>query len=85
MHGNDNKNDEKNKLKILIELRNKLNYYQEKSFRNLKLINEKNKKNKGIVFWIEGFSGSGKSTISKLIAKSLNKKFGKTILLVVIN
>ncbi len=40
---------------------------------------KKIKKNKGIVFWIEGFSGSGKSTISKLVTKSLNKKFGKTI------
>ena len=40
---------------------------------------KKIKKNKGIVFWIEGFSGSGKSTISKLITKSLNKRFGKTI------
>lgn len=42
---------------------------------------KKIKKNKGIVFWIEGFSGSGKSTISKLITKPLNKKFGKTIVI----
>lgn len=39
------------------------------------------KKNKGVVFWIEGFSGSGKTTISKIIHKSINKKFGKTIIL----
>lgn len=40
---------------------------------------KKLKKNKGIVFWIEGFSGSGKSTISKLTTKALNKNFGKTV------
>ena len=39
------------------------------------------KKNKGVVFWIEGFSGSGKTTVSKIIHKPINKKFGKTILL----
>ena len=38
---------------------------------------KKIKKNKGIVFWIEGFSGSGKSSISKLITKSLNKNLEK--------
>jgi adenylylsulfate kinase len=42
---------------------------------------KKIKRNKGIIFWIEGFSGSGKSTISKLINKQINKKFGKTIVL----
>ena len=39
------------------------------------------KKNKGVVFWIEGFSGSGKTTVSKIIHKPINKKFGQTILL----
>ncbi len=38
-------------------------------------------KKKGIVFWIEGFSGSGKTSISKNIQKDLNKMFGKTIIL----
>ena len=38
-------------------------------------------KKKGIVFWIEGFSGSGKSTISKLITKKLSKEYGQTLLL----
>ena len=38
-------------------------------------------KKKGIVFWIEGFSGSGKTSISKNIKKDLSKMFGKTIIL----
>jgi len=42
---------------------------------------KKTNKNKGIVFWIEGFSGSGKSTISKSILKKIEKKFGKTVVL----
>ena len=37
-------------------------------------------KKKGIVFWIEGFSGSGKTSISKNIQKDLSKTFGKTII-----
>jgi adenylylsulfate kinase len=35
----------------------------------------------GIVFWITGISGSGKSTISKGIIKFIKKKFGPTIIL----
>ena len=35
----------------------------------------------GIVFWIEGFSGSGKSTISNLIQKKISKLYGPTIIL----
>jgi adenylylsulfate kinase-like enzyme len=31
-------------------------------------------KNKGILFWITGLSGSGKTTISKKIKKILYKK-----------
>ena len=38
-------------------------------------------KNKGILFWMEGFSGSGKTTISKNIFKELSKIFGPTILI----
>ena len=37
-------------------------------------------KNKGIVFWITGLSGSGKTTIAKKIKKSIEKTYGKTIL-----
>tara|TARA_B100001250_G_scaffold413490_1_gene447817 strand:+ start:1008 stop:1523 length:516 start_codon:yes stop_codon:yes gene_type:complete len=39
------------------------------------------KKKIGKVFWIEGFSGSGKTSISKLIQNDLSKKFGTTIIL----
>lgn len=39
------------------------------------------KKNKGILFWITGLSGSGKTSISKLIKPEIEKKYGKTILL----
>ena len=38
-------------------------------------------RNYGLVFWIEGFSGSGKSTIAELIKKRIEKKYGKTIVL----
>ena len=36
-------------------------------------------KKQGIVFWVEGFSGSGKSSILKLVHKRIDKKFGTTI------
>lgn len=35
----------------------------------------------GIVFWITGISGSGKSALSKRIYPHIKKKFGSTILL----
>ena len=38
------------------------------------------KNNKGILFWITGFSGSGKTQIAKKIHKDIIKKFGPTIL-----
>ena len=33
-------------------------------------------KNKGILFWITGFSGSGKTQIAKKISKQISKHFG---------
>ncbi len=38
-------------------------------------------KNKGILFWITGYSGSGKTKISNKIKTFIEKKFGKTIVL----
>ncbi len=38
-------------------------------------------KNKGIVFWITGISGVGKTTISKELLLLVNKRYGKTILI----
>ena len=38
-------------------------------------------KNEGILFWITGLSGSGKSSIGKKILKNINQKFGPTLLL----
>lgn len=38
------------------------------------------KKNKGIVFWITGLSGSGKTTIAKKIKKQITKKYGATLI-----
>ena len=37
-------------------------------------------KKKGLVFWITGLPGSGKTTIAKKIKKSIELKYGKTIL-----
>tara|TARA_B100001057_G_C22776678_1_gene921899 strand:+ start:396 stop:917 length:522 start_codon:yes stop_codon:yes gene_type:complete len=33
----------------------------------------------GIVFWVTGFPGSGKTEISKLLFKQIEKKFGNTV------
>ena len=41
----------------------------------MKKINKK----KGILFWITGLSGSGKTNISKKIHKQITKKYGPTI------
>ena len=38
------------------------------------------KNNKGILFWITGLSGSGKTQISKKIYKQIKKNYGPTIL-----
>ena len=38
------------------------------------------KKNKGILFWITGLSGSGKTTIGKKIKKDIIKLYGPTLL-----
>ena len=37
------------------------------------------KKNKGILFWITGLSGSGKTTIAEKIKNNISKKYGPTI------
>ncbi len=37
-------------------------------------------KSKGILFWITGLSGSGKSTIAKLLKPKIIKKYGPTII-----
>jgi adenylylsulfate kinase len=37
------------------------------------------KKNKGIVFWVTGLSGVGKTTISNHLHKRISKHFGKTL------
>mgnify|MGYP006108729595 FL=1 len=38
-------------------------------------------RNKGILFWITGLSGSGKSTIASLIKNKIEKKYGPTIIM----
>lgn len=42
---------------------------------------KKRYKNKGILFWITGLSGTGKSSIGKLIFSEVKKKYGPTILI----
>jgi adenylylsulfate kinase len=39
------------------------------------------KKKPGIVFWITGLSGSGKSTIGNFIKKYIDKNYGKTVII----
>ena len=36
-------------------------------------------RNKGVLFWVTGLSGSGKTTISKKIKKNISKNYGPTI------
>ena len=38
-------------------------------------------KRKGILFWITGLSGSGKTSLAKLIKKDIINKYGPTIVL----
>ena len=38
-------------------------------------------KKRGILFWITGFSGSGKSSIAKKLKGKIEKSYGKTIIL----
>ena len=38
-------------------------------------------KKKGILFWITGLSGSGKTTIGKAIHKDIQKLYGPTIMI----
>ncbi len=45
------------------------------------MINIINNKNKGILFWVTGLSGSGKTTIAKQIKPYIEKKYGPTILI----
>ena len=42
---------------------------------------KKIKKNKGILFWITGLTGCGKTEISKLIKEFISSKFGKTLII----
>ena len=38
-------------------------------------------KNKGIVFWITGLSGSGKTAIAEKIKKDISNKYGPTMII----
>ena len=38
-------------------------------------------KNKGLVIWIIGLAGSGKTSIAKKIKKTINKNFGATLVI----
>ena len=42
-------------------------------------ISYKKTKNKGILFWITGLSGSGKTSIAKNIKKEIIKNYGPTL------
>ena len=41
---------------------------------------KKLKKNKGILFWITGLSGSGKTELAKKIKNKISAKYGSTII-----
>ena len=38
-------------------------------------------KNKGILFWITGISGSGKTDLAKKICKEITKSYGPTLVI----
>ena len=40
----------------------------------------KKNENKGILFWVTGLSGSGKTTIAKKIKKNISKLYGPTLI-----
>lgn len=42
-------------------------------------MNKKFKKNKGILFWITGVSGAGKTSLAKTISKKIKSKYGPTV------
>ena len=42
---------------------------------------KKFKKNKGILFWVTGISGSGKTTIAKKLKKRIGELYGPTIVI----
>ena len=42
---------------------------------------KKKYKNKGILFWITGLSGTGKSTLGNLIYPKIKKIYGPTIII----
>jgi adenylylsulfate kinase len=44
------------------------------------MFKKKFNKKKGILFWVTGLSGSGKTSISKKIKKEISKKFGPTMI-----
>ncbi len=46
----------------------------------MKILRKKNPK-KGILFWVTGLSGSGKTTISKKIHNDIQKLYGPTLLI----
>ena len=59
-----------------VKLKKENNKYTlKKLMRTIKL-----NKNKGIVFWITGLSGSGKTTIAEKIEGHISKKYGPTII-----
>ena len=41
---------------------------------------KKLRKNKGILFWITGLSGSGKTTIAEKINNDISNKYGPTVI-----
>ena len=76
LHGNDNKSRiSHNKIYIFRKTKNiSSTTLRKKSMRKFK-------KKVGLVFLIEGYSGSGKSTFSNLLKDKVEKKIGKTIVL----
>jgi len=42
-------------------------------------LKNKFKKNKGILFWITGLSGAGKTSLAKRVSKKIKSKYGPTI------
>lgn len=66
---------------IKFKLRNRQGIRKQKKNSKDSLNKILRNRNKGILFWITGFSGSGKTSIANQISSSIRSKFGPTLVI----